>query len=383
MAVTPRVPGDNEAMRRILHIDADAFFAAVEQRDDPKLRGKPIAVGRESGRGVVLTASYEARKFGVGSAMPSRMARERCPHLIFVPPRFDAYREAGEAIREVFGRYTDLVEPVSIDEAYLDVSEPKTGPRSGTLIARRIKADIVRETRLTVSAGVSYCKFLAKLASGWQKPDGLTVLTPEDADRVLAQLPVERIHGVGPRTAQKMHELGIHDGGDLRKHSEEFLCEKFGKVGSHYYGLARGIDERPVDPNSVRKSVSSEETFDRDLATVAELERELPPLAEGVARRLERAGMMGRGVVVKLKYADHSIVTRQLLLPLPIRSAPQILEVARHILLAKMDLEQPVRLLGVGVYELQEGVLMQPPLFPEWSDWALASSLREAPRGVR
>ncbi|HEX7003499.1 MAG TPA: DNA polymerase IV [Trueperaceae bacterium] len=369
-------------MRRILHIDADAFFAAIEQRDDPKLRRRPVAVGAESARGVVLTASYEARKFGVGSAMPSRMARERCPELVFVPPRFDAYREAGEAIREIFGRYTELVEPVSIDEAYLDVSDPKIGPPSGTLIARRIKADIVRETRLTVSAGVSYCKFLAKLASGWQKPDGLTVLTPDDAERVLARLPVERIHGVGPRTSQKMHELGIHDGSDLRKQSEEFLLEKFGKVGAHYYRLARGMDDRPVDPNSVRKSVSSEETFELDIATLTELAEELPPLAQGVARRLERAGLMGRGVVLKVKYSDHSVVTRQLLLPLPVRSAGQILEVAHHILFEKLELEQPVRLLGVGVYELQEGELLQPPLFPEWSDWALGRGVASGRRGA-
>lgn len=366
--------GNSEARRRILHIDADAFFAAVEQRDDPSLRGKPVAVGHDSARGVVATASYEARRFGVGSAMPARMARERCPELIFVAPRFDAYREAGERIREIFHRYTDLVEPVSIDEAYLDVTDPKTGVRSGTLTAKRIKADIVRETRLTVSAGVSYCKFLAKLASGWNKPDGLTVLKPEDAERVLATLPIERIHGVGPRTAQKMHSLGIHNGEELRRHSEEYLRTQFGKVGTHFFQLARGVDERAVDPNSVRKSVSSEETFEHDRHSLAELELELPVLAEGVARRLERAGAMGRGVVLKLKYADHTIVTRQILLPLPIRSAPQILEIARFILFEKVTLEQPVRLLGVGVYELQEGELLQPPLFPEWSQWAVRRS---------
>ncbi|MEX2540257.1 MAG: DNA polymerase IV [Trueperaceae bacterium] len=354
-------------MRRILHIDADAFFAAVEQRDDPRLRGKPIAVGYDTARGVVATASYEARRFGVGSAMPTRMARERCPELIFVAPRFNAYRKAGEQIREIFFRYTDLVEPISIDEAFLDVTSPKKGPTSGTLIAKRIKADILRETKLTVSAGVSYCKFLAKLASGWSKPNGLTVWTPEVTDGILESLPVERIFGVGPRTAEKMHSLGIRSGGDLRRQTEDFLTIQFGKVGRHFHQLARGIDERPVDPTSVHKSVSSEETFDSDLHTVAELELALPALSEGVARRLERAGAMGRGVVLKVKSSDHAITTRQTLLPLPIRTAPQILEVARYILHQKFVLEKPVRLLGIGVYELQEGELLQPPLFPDWN----------------
>jgi DNA polymerase-4 len=353
-------------VRRIIHVDADAFFAAVEQRDDPRLRGKPVAVGYDSPRGVVATASYEARRFGVGSAMPTRMAKERCPHLIFVAPRFNAYREAAEQIREIFLRYTDLVEPISIDEAFLDVTEPKTGPPSGTLIARRLKAEILRETRLTVSAGVSYCKFLAKLASGWQKPNGLTVWAPDVVEGILESLPVERIYGVGPRTAEKMRSLGIRTGGDLRGQTEEFLTGHFGKVGRHFFQLARGIDDRPVDPTSVHKSVSSEETFAVDLHTLDELERELPPLCEGVARRLERAGAMGRGVVLKVKGADHSLLTRQTLLPLPIRTAPQILEVARYILHRKFVLEQPVRLLGVGVYDLQEGELQQPPLFPEW-----------------
>jgi DNA polymerase-4 len=354
-------------MRRILHIDADAFFAAVEQRDDPALRGKPVAVGYDSPRGVVATASYEARRFGVGSAMPTKMARDRCPHLIMVAPRFEAYREAGEHIRKVFARYTDLVEPLSIDEAFLDVTEPKLGPPSGTLIAKRIKADILAETRLTVSAGVSYCKFLAKLASGWQKPNGLTVLTPGRAQEILVELPVERIYGVGPRTAERMHSLGIRTGGDLRRHSEEFLVEQFGKVGHHFYLLARGVDDRPVDPETVRKSISCEETFARDLHTLAELELELAPLAENVARHMDRAGAMARGVVVKLKYCDHTALSRQLLLPLPIRTAPQVLEVARYILHEKLELQQPVRLLGVGVYEIQEGELVQPPLFPDWN----------------
>lgn len=354
-------------MRRIVHVDADAFFASVEQRDQPRLRGKPVAVGYDSPRGVVAAASYEARRFGVRSAMPTAIARQRCPQLVFVAPRFDAYRSAAEHIREIFARYSDLVEPISIDEAFLDVTEPKIAPASGTIVARRIKADILRETRLTVSAGVSYCKFLAKLASGWNKPDGLTVWPPEVVEEILASLPIERIYGVGPRTAAKMRRLGIRTGGDLRLQSEEFLVSQFGKVGRHFFLLARGIDERPVDPNSAHKSVSSEVTFTTDLAGVTALEQALPDLSEGVASRLERAGVMGRGVVLKAKWSDHSIVTRQTLLPLPIRSAPQIHEVARYLLHRKLRLEQPVRLLGVGVYELQEGELLQPPLFPDWN----------------
>jgi len=354
-----------EVVRKIVHIDADAFFASIEQRDDPALRGKPVAVGGDSARGVVAAASYEARRYGVHSAMPSRMARERCPGLIFVRPRFNVYREVGEQLREIFHRYTDLVEPLSIDEAFLDVTEPKIGPPSGTLIAREIKAQILRETRLTVSAGVSYCKFLAKLASDWEKPDGLTVFTPEDAQKIIDPLPVEKIHGVGPKTAQKMHGLGIRAGRDLRELSEEELVAQFGKLGSRYYWLSRGVDERPVDPNIVRKSVSSEETFDVDLESVEELLEVLPLVVRQVAARMERHGVMGRGVTVKVKLANHEIVTRQLLLPLPVRSVVQIEQVAAYLLRTRFTLAQPVRLLGVGVYELSQGVMMQPPLFDE------------------
>lgn len=363
---------DNESVRRILHIDADAFFAAIEQRDDPRLRGKPIAVAHDTPRGVVTTASYEARRFGVGSAMPSRMARERCPQLIFVPPRFNVYREVGKELREVFGRYTDLIEPLSIDEAYLDVTEPKKGPRSGTVVARLIKDDIRRQTGLTVSAGVSYCKFLAKLASGWQKPDGLTVFTPDDAPGVIASLPVERIHGVGPRTAQRMHALGIRTGADLRRHDLEYLVQQFGKVGRHFHDLAHGRDEREVDPDTARKSVSSEETFAVDLHTIEDLSEQLPGICDDVARRLERNGLTGRGVVVKLKGADHSIETRRLLLPYPVMGSDRLLATARYILEERFALRQPVRLLGVGVYELQQGTNIQPPLFPDWNPLAPA-----------
>ncbi len=357
-------------MRKILHIDADAFFAAVEQRDFPQLRGKPVAVGSDTPRGVVATASYEARRFGVGSAMPSRMARERCPGLIFVRPRFDVYRTVSQQMREVFSRYTDLVEPLSIDEAYLDVTEPLRGPPSATLIARQIRSDIKRETGLTVTAGVSYCKFLAKLASGMRKPDALNVILQEDAERILSSLPVDRIHGVGPRTAQRMHSLGIRTGADLRELDEEQLMRSFGKPGAHYFRLIRGVDDRPVDPRGIRKSVSSEETFAMDLDSIQELEREVPAIAQGVARRLARSGTLGRGVSVKLKYADHTIATRQQLLPLPVSTANQIGTVATQVLRDRFTtLEQPVRLLGIGVYDLLESP-MQLPLFPDWQPLA-------------
>ncbi len=353
-------------MRRILHIDADAFFAAIEQRDNPSLRGRPIAVGSDSPRGVVATASYEARRFGVGSAMPSRMALERCPGLIFVKPRFSVYSEVGRQLREIYARHAPLVEPVSIDEAYLDVTVPLQGPPSGTLTARRIRQDVLRETGLTVTAGVSYCKFLAKLASGMHKPDGLTVILAEEADAILEQLPVERIHGVGPKTAESLLELGIRTGGDLRRAPVEQLTERFGKLGAHFHRLAHGIDDRPVNPDTIRRSVSSEDTFSTDLETLEELLNELPPLAASVVRRLEASGVFGRGVSVKIKYADHSIVTRQQALPVPIRSQAQILRAAENVLRARFELSQPVRLLGIGAYDLVEGELMQPPLFSDW-----------------
>lgn len=356
-----------------MHVDADAFFAAVEQRDNPGLRGKPIAVGSDSARGVVATASYEARRYGVGSAMSSRMALERCPQLIFVRPRFEVYRAVAEQMREIFSRYTSLVEPLSIDEAFLDVTEPLKGPPSATIIAGLIRRDIRRETGLTVTAGVSYCKFLAKLASGMRKPDQLNVILREDADGILRSLPVERIHGIGPRTAARLHAIGIRTGGDLRELSQEQLVQRFGKQGEHYWRLVRGIDERPVDPSGVRKSVSSEETFSADLETLEELELELPAVAVSVARRLNRSRTLGRGVSVKLKYADHTIVTRQQLLPLPVSSAGQLEAVARQILRERFtELEQPVRLLGIGVYELLEAPY-QFPLFEDWQPGDVSS----------
>lgn len=357
---------DNEGMRRILHIDVDAFFAAVEQRDNPSLRGLPVAVGGSSSRGVLTTASYEARRFGVGSAMPTWKALELCPDLIVVPGRFPVYREISEQMREIFRRFTDYVEPVSIDEAYLDVTEPLRGPPSGTIIAQRIRRAVWEETQLTVTAGVSYCKFLAKLASGMNKPNGLTVITPVDAPRILATLPVERIPGVGPRMQERLRNVGIVTAGDVaEKFTEREMIDRFGKAGHRLYWLAQGVDDRPVEPDQARKSVSSETTFQTDIHDVDELAAELPALAEDVAKRLARAGIGGKGVTVKVKYADHAILTRQYLLPGTVRTAREILPIAERILRERIPFKKPIRLLGVGVYGLAEHE--EPvPLFPDW-----------------
>ncbi|MEO5931445.1 MAG: DNA polymerase IV, partial [Candidatus Kapaibacterium sp.] len=244
-------------MRKIIHIDMDAFYASIEQREDPELRGRPVAVGG-SKRGVVMAASYEARAFGVRSAMPSGLALRKCPDLVFVKPRFELYRAISHQVREIFRSYTDLVEPVSIDEAYLDVTDAKKGLPSGTLIARSIKEEIHEATGLTASAGISFNKFLAKTASGMNKPDGLTVILPDDAEAFLATLPIERFHGIGPATTRRMRSLGIENGGDLRERSERELVENFGKSGRYYFRIVRGMDGREVSPDRERKSLGAE-----------------------------------------------------------------------------------------------------------------------------
>lgn len=353
------------AVRRIVHVDLDAFFAAVEQRDQAALRGLPVAVGGAGERGVVMAASYEARRFGVGSAMPTRMALKRCPELIVVPPRFEIYRQESRRIRAILRRWTDLVEPLALDEAYLDVTRPKRGPASGTLVAAAIKDAIADETGLTASAGVSYCKFLAKIASDLEKPDGLVTVTPDEAPALLETLPVERLFGVGPRTRERLHAMGVRTGGDLRRVPVARLEARFGVHGRRYAELARGIDPRPVNPNRVRKSVSSETTFASDRARVEELVPELPSLVADVVRRLEGVDASGRSVVVKLKDDRYRIRTRRLLLPLPARAAEPIEEAAEHILRERFELERPVRLLGVGVTALVCGRSSQPPLFPD------------------
>jgi len=342
---------DPAPIRKIIHVDMDAFYASVEQRDDPALRGKPVAVGGSRERGVVAAASYEARTFGVRSAMASATARRRCPDLVFVKPRFDVYKAVSQQIRAIFADYTDLIEPLSLDEAYLDVSDHASG-LTATAIAEQIRARIRAETGLTASAGVSYNKFLAKLASDHNKPDGLCVVTPRNGPAFVAALPVGRFHGVGPVTAARMNRLGIHTGADLRAQSRAFLDAHFGKSAGYYYLAARGIDHRPVRSNRERKSVGSETTFFRDLAAHDELVDGLNQALDSLARYLERSGSFGRTVTLKVKYSDFRQITRARTLPAPVGDRAAIELVARELLATVEPVERGVRLLGVTLSNL-------------------------------
>ena len=336
-------------MRKIIHVDMDAFYAAVEQRDDPALRGKPVAVGGGGARGVVMAASYEARRYGVRSAMPGFQARRLCPELIFVRTRFDAYEAASRQIRQIFRSYTELVEPLSLDEAYLDVTLPKRGPPSATAIAAAIKRDIRAATQLTASAGVSFNKFLAKIASALHKPDGLTVIRPEQAAAFIAQLPIERFFGIGPKTAERMKALGIHNGADLTACSEDELVHRFGKVGRHYFRIVRGQDERAVQPDRPYKSIGAERTFDRDLGDPAAMLERLRPIAEQVAERMTAADSFGRTVTLKIKHRDFTLTTRQHTLSDWVHSAEELLALAAWLLHHPEPPRRPVRLLGLSV----------------------------------
>ncbi|PHI19151.1 DNA polymerase IV [Lewinellaceae bacterium SD302] len=356
-------------MRKIIHIDMDAFFASVEQRDNPKLRGKPVAVGGGSMRGVVAAASYEARVFGVRSAMPSVTAKRLCPNLIFVKGRFPAYREVSEQIRSIFLSYTDLVQPLSLDEAYLDVTEHKRGPASATLIAKAIRQEIFATTQLTASAGVSFNKFLAKVASDINKPNGMKVIMPEEALDFLAKLPVEKFHGIGKKTAARMHKMGFRTGGDLRELSEVELASRFGKAGRHYYRIVRAEDHRLVDPNRVRKSVGAERTFSENLTEVKEMKEKLDFLAERIYGYMVDKNNFGRTVTLKMKDPDFQINTRSRSFGGEVRELTRLQEIA-HQLLDENVAEMPVvRLLGISVSNLEkehegEGVQLLLP-FPE------------------
>jgi DNA polymerase-4 len=311
IATPARESGVESARRRkIIHIDMDAFYASVEQRDNPELRGKPVAVGGARERGVVAAASYEARGFGVKSAMPSVTAKRRCPELIFVKPRFEVYRAVSHQIRGILAEYTLLIEPLSLDEAYLDVTENLKAISSATEIAAQIRARIRSETGLTASAGVSYNKFLAKMASDERKPDGQFVITPRTGPSYVEKLPVGRFHGIGPVTCAKMERVGIRNGADLRAQSMSFLREHFGKAGPYYYALARGIDDRPVCADRVRKSVGAERTFDADLHTLDEARAALGPLIARVWACCEESTFRGRTVTLKVRYADFQQMTR-------------------------------------------------------------------------
>jgi DNA polymerase-4 len=340
-------------VRKIIHIDMDAFFASVEQRDNPELRGKPIAVGGMH-RGVVAAASYEARPFGVRSALPSVTARRLCPDLIFVKPRFDAYREVSRQIRAIFADYTPHVEPLSLDEAYLDVTEDLKGIGVATAIAEEIRTRIREETGLTASAGVSYNKFLAKLASDQNKPDGVCVVTPARGPAFVATVPVKRFHGVGPVTAAKMARLGIGTGADLRSCSLEFLAHNFGSSAQYYHDLARGICHRQVKADRPYKSVSAEDTFFEDLSEDAALLSELDRIGGTVWRRIEEKGLTGRTVNLKLKYRDFRIVTRARSLDRRVSGRAEFLAMGADLLRTLLPVERPVRLLGLGLSGLGE-----------------------------
>lgn len=347
----------NESLpaRKIIHIDMDAFFASVEQRDNPALRGKPIAVGGYGERGVVAAASYEARVFGVRSAMASAKARRLCPDLIFVPHRFEVYRHVSRQIREIFACYTPLIQPLSLDEAYLDVTQNLMGIASATQIATEIRAAIRETTGLTASAGVSYNKFLAKIASDQNKPDGLCVITPAQGPDFAASLPVRKFHGIGPATAAKMERLGIATGADLRDKPRAYLDRHFGKAGGYYYWASRGIDHRPVNPNQERKSIGSETTFAHDLTTIEACLNELRPLIESVARYADKHQSSGRTVTLKLRYADFRTVTRSRSLPRPIRTADEIAPIIAQLVEGLVPFTQAIRLLGVTLHNLDSG----------------------------
>jgi len=339
--------------RKIIHIDMDAFYASVEQRDDPTLRGKPIAVGGGGPRGVVATASYEARTFGVRSAMPGARARRLCPGLIFVPPRFEAYRAVSAQVRDIFFRFTDVVQPLSLDEAYLDVTVNKPGIASATRVAEEIRRIIREETGLTASAGVSYNKLIAKLASDQNKPDGLCVVRPQEGAAFIAKMPVRRIHGIGPVTARRMQALGIETGADLRARDLAFLQAHFGSAALFYYRAARGQDDRLVHERQERKSVSVEDTFFDDLTEEARLIEEMDRIAANLWSRVEKSGGYGRTVVLKIKFADFRIITRSRSFPSALRSADLLAETGRMLLRAQLPLRMGARLLGLGVHNLE------------------------------
>jgi DNA polymerase-4 len=337
-------------MRKIIHVDMDAFYASVEQRDNAQYRGKPVVVGGlPEERGVVAAASYEARRYGIHSAMPSRTAVQRCPDLIFLRPRFDVYHDVSEQIREIFQHYTDLVEPLALDEAYLDVTENKHARPSATLIAREIKSRILAETELTASAGVSVNKFLAKVASSMHKPDGLFVIPPENAEVFVERLAIEKFYGVGPVTADKMRKLGIYTGADLKRWSEQELVHLFGKAGTYYFQIARGVDDRVVEANRIRKSIGVEESFAEDLSDRASVLSALDQIASGLEKRAAKSQSRGRTLTLKVKYSNYQTVTRSKTLGSPITSAQQIKELACELLSATAVAERRARLLGLSL----------------------------------
>ncbi|MEP7259465.1 MAG: DNA polymerase IV [Flavitalea sp.] len=342
--------------RKIIHIDMDAFYASVEQRDEPDYRGKPIVVGGspEGRGGVVATASYEARKFGIRSAMSSKQALQLCPSAIFVKPRFDAYKQASMHIRSIFSRYTDLIEPLSLDEAYLDVTEDKQGIGSAIDIATLIRKAIAEELQLTASAGISINKFVAKIASDMNKPNGQAFIGPSRIETFMEQLPVEKFFGVGKVTAAKMKNMGLHTGGDLKKLTAPELISKFGKMGGFFYTIVRGIDERPVQPHRETKSLGAEDTFAFDLLETEHLHAELDKIARTVFDRLSRHELKGRTITLKVKYGDFKLITRSLSFTEPQHLLEVIAQTSKDLLAALLPLERGIRLLGISLSNFGE-----------------------------
>lgn len=337
--------------RKIIHIDMDAFYASVEQLDQPHLKGKPIAVGGSEVRGVVSAASYEARKFGVKSAMSGVQAKKLCKELIFVKPRFERYAEISKKIRKIFLEYTDLVEPLSLDEAYLDVTQNKKGNPSATWIAQEIRQRVFKETGLTCSAGISYNKFLAKIGSDVNKPNGFKTITPEEANDFLEALEIRKFYGIGKVTTEKMYQLGIFTGKDLKAKTQEYLEEHFGKSGTYYYQLVRGIHLSEVKPNRESKSVGAERTFDTNIASEVFLEQKLESIAKELSKRLEKKKLSGKTITLKIKYSDFKLQTRSKTLPYFVNDSQLLLETAKELLYQE-KLENSVRLVGISMNNL-------------------------------
>ncbi|CAN5500485.1 DNA polymerase IV [soil metagenome] len=352
------------AVRKIIHVDMDAFFASVEQRDDPCLRGRPVAVGYPAARGVVAAASYEARTFGVRSALPSVTALRKCPELVFVPPRFDVYRAVSQQIHAIFAEFTPLIQPLSLDEAYLDVTDNLQDLPTAWVTAKAIRARILEETGLTASAGISYNKFLAKLASDQRKPNGQFAVTPDMGADWVETLPVSRFHGVGPVTAKRMSTLGIETGADLRAKPLAFLQQHFGNAAEWYHAIARGIDDRPVNPNRTRKSSGSETTFERDLTEPAEIEAGVRKMADDVWEWCEKRQAFGRTVTVKVKYGDFQQITRSRSFPEIVATQEGLRAATQALIRSVLPTEKGIRLVGVTVSNFETMVATEAlPLF--------------------
>ncbi len=342
---------DLQSNRKIIHVDMDAFYASVEQMDNPELGGKPLAVGGSENRGVVAAASYEARKFGVRSALSGALAKKYCPHIIFVRPRFERYKEISNQIRAIFYDYTDLVEPLSLDEAYLDVTQNKKGNPSASLLAKEIRERILAEVGLTASAGISVNKFVAKIASDVNKPNGQKTVGPDEVLPFLAALPIKKFYGVGKVTTEKMYQLGIFTGTDLKSKSVEFLEKHFGKSGNYYYHVVRGIHNSEVKPSRIAKSVAAEHTFDENLSSEIFMLEKLEVIAEQVVKRISRHNIAAKTITLKIKYSDFTLQTRSKTLPYFIADKSLILETAKELLYQE-KMKNSVRLLGISLSNL-------------------------------